>query len=328
MTDLSTTYLGLALKNPIIVGSSGQTSSVEKIKEFEKNGAGAVVLKSLLEEQIEYDVEHTISKQSAHSEFPETFEYIKNYVAQNSIETYLQLIRDCKATVKIPIIASINCNHTGEWVKTAKQIEEAGADALELNIFILPAHGSVTGAEYEQMYFDIIKAVKEQISIPLAVKTGFYFSSLVNMMKQLSAAGIQGLTLFNRFFVPDIDIHNQVLQPTNVFSRPEELYHTLRWVALLSDEVKCNVSASSGIHDAESIIKVLLAGATTTQLTSAIYINGPEWITYSLDVLSSWMKEHNYSKIDEFRGKLSAKNIENAEQYYRAQFIKNHTGIV
>lgn len=327
MIDLTTNYLGLTLKNPLIIGSSGLTNSITKIKEFEEKGAGAIVLKSLFEEQILFDADQIINYHESNNDYPEALDYIKNYTEQNSIETYINLIKDAKKEVNIPIIASINCISKGEWVKIAKHIEMAGADALEINIFALPSNANLSSEAYEQIYFDIISDIKKHTSIPVAVKIGYYFSGLVHMIQRLSWTGIQGLVLFNRFFMPDIDLKNLHIKPTSLYSHPDELYNTLRWIALLSDEIKCNISATTGIHDAEGVIKLLLAGATTTQICSTLYIHGTSKVNEIITGLTDWMQQNNYKTIDEFRGKLNVKRIENPAQYYRVQYMKYHAGI-
>lgn len=325
--NLSVTYLGLPLRSPLIIGSSGLTQSIDKIKEFATLGAGAVVLKSLFEEQILFDSQKTIAYTEGNNDYPEALDYIQNYTEQNSLQNYLNLIKDAKNAVDIPIIASINCVSKGEWIKFAKDIEEAGADALELNIFALPSNFSMSGSEYEKLYFDISSEVKKHMHIPVAIKIGHYFSGLVNMVQKLSWSGIQGLVLFNRFFMPDINIKKMEIHPTNLYSHPDEIYNTLRWVALLSDEITCDISASTGVHDEEGLIKMLLAGANSVQICSAIYLHGSMIIPRLLNGLTQWMQEHHFNSIDQFRGKLNVKHLENPAQYYRVQYMKYHAGI-
>ncbi|MCF8309458.1 MAG: dihydroorotate dehydrogenase-like protein, partial [Bacteroidales bacterium] len=270
MADLSTNYIGLELKNPIIVGSSGLTNSTKKIKEAEEKGAGAVVLKSLFEEQILYNI-HKAKQESIPSNYPEAADYIANYTQSQEVDKYLQLIKESKEQTDIPIIASINCVSDSEWTSFASKIEEAGADALELNIFILPSDKKKESSQNEKMYFNIIDKVLKQVNIPVIAKISYYFSGLANFAQKLSWTGIKGLVLFNRFYSPDIDIDKFSLKPSNVFSSPDELPVSLRWVAMLSDVVHCDISASTGVHSGEAVVKQLLAGAASVQMSSLFY---------------------------------------------------------
>ncbi len=323
MVDLSTNYMGLKLKNPIIIGSSGLTKSVDRIKELEANGAGAIVLKSIFEEQIVHQSNDLIIQSETFNLYPEAADYIQNATKSQAVGDYIQLIRDAKREVKIPIIASVNCMNISEWVNFAKDIENAGADALEINVFFLPHDIDIDGEEYEQRYFEIIEKVKANIKIPIALKIGYYFSSLVHTVQKLSWTGISSLVLFNRFIVPDINLESRKLHAANVFSSPNEINIPLRWIALLSDEVKCDISATTGIHDAEGVIKQLLVGATTTQICSTIYINGPKHIGVILKGLSDWMERNGYKTISDFRGSMSLKKVNNPAVFHRSQYMKH-----
>lgn len=327
MVDLKTKYMGLDLKNPIIVGSSGLTNSVENIIEIEKNGASAVVLKSLFEEQIMQDINKTISQDEHSNMYPEATDYIVNYSKDTAVGNYLQLIKDAKASVNIPIIASVNCVSSAEWVSFASKIEEAGADALELNVFILPSDPRKTGEENEKVYLDIIHQVQKVVSIPIAIKLSYYFSSLAKTALSLSWTGISGMVLFNRFFSPDIDIDKFEVKPTNIFSTPEELPISLRWVAMLSSRLHCDIAASTGVHDGEAVVKQLLAGAKAVQISSVLYKNGFGEINIMLTELKKWMEKHSFSSVDDFIGKMSIKETENPAAYERVQFMKYFSGI-
>jgi len=329
MADLSTTYMGLKLKNPIIAASSGLTKTVENVIELEKNGAAAVVLKSLFEEQIKYEVSKTYN-QSGHDTpyaYAEADDYITNYAKDYSIGEYLKLIRECKEAVSIPIIASVNCVSSHEWTSFAKKIQDAGVDALELNMFILPSDPSRDGEENQKIYLEIIQKVIKEISIPLSIKISHYFSGLANFALKLSWTGIKGMVLFNRFFSPDIDIESMKVTASNVFSTKEELAISLRWVAILSDKVHCDLAASTGVHDGESAIKQLIAGAKAVQCATTLYKNGFGRIGEMLKDIESWMDRHNYDKLDDFMGKLSYKHAENPAPYERVQFMKHFAGI-
>lgn len=326
MTDLTTKYLGLELKNPIIVGSSGLTNSVKKIKEAEEKGAGAVVLKSLFEEQILYNI-HQAKMESISSNYPEANDYIANYTQTQQVDMYLQLIKQAKEETDIPIIASINCVDDSEWTSFASKIEDAGADALELNIFILPSDKKHEGTQNEKMYFDIIEKVLKQVNIPVAAKISYYFSGLAKFAQKLSWTGIKGLVLFNRFYSPDIDINNFKLKASNVFSSPDELPISLRWVAMLSDVVHCDIAASTGVHDGEAVVKELLAGASSVQMSSVFYKHGFDKITEFRDFLQQWMEKHGLESIEDFKGRMSFKQAENPAAYERVQFMKHFSGI-
>jgi len=323
MVDLSTNYMGLHLKNPIIIGSSGLTKTVEKIKELEAKGAGAIVLKSLFEEQIVHDSDMLISQSDTFNMYPEAADYIQNVTKSHSVGDYIQLIKDAKKEVKIPIIASINCVSLSEWVSIAKDIEAAGADALEINIFFLPHNIDIDGVGYEKFYFDIIEKVKASVKIPIALKIGYYFSSLVHTVQKLSWTGVSSLVLFNRFIVPDINLESKKLHASNIFSSPNEISIPLRWIALLSDEVECDISATTGIHDADGVIKQLLVGATTTQICSTLYINGTNQIGIILDGLTKWMELNGYKSIADFRGSMSLKKANNPVLFHRSQYMKH-----
>lgn len=327
MADLRTRYMGLSLRNPIIVGSSGLTNSFEKIKELEKMGAGAVVLKSLFEEQIRFQINHSVTQSESIYSYPEAEDYIGNYTKETNVSEYLALIRKCKSGISIPIIASVNCVSSIEWVSFAQKIQEAGADALELNIFILPSDPKRNSEQNEQVYFDIAMAIIKQVSIPVALKISYYFSSLTNTALKLSWTGIKGMVLFNRFYSPDIDIDKFEVTSSNVLSSPEEISTSLRWVAMLSDRLHCDISASTGVHDGEGVIKQLLAGAKAVQITSCLYKNGTGVIPEMLKFIETWMDKHEFKTTNDFIGKMSFKETDNPAAYERVQFMKHFAGI-
>ncbi|KAF0128285.1 MAG: dihydroorotate dehydrogenase (fumarate) [Bacteroidetes bacterium] len=327
MVNLSTSYMGLKLRNPIIIGSSGLTNSVENIKEAAANGAAAVVLKSLFEEQILHSASSTILQNEVTNLYPEAEDYIRNYTRSNDVDNYLKLIRDSKKAVDIPIIASINCVSSSEWIDFAKKIEEAGADALELNIFVLPSDPHKSGEQNEAVYFEILEKIIRTVKIPVSAKISYYFSGMAKMALKLSWTGISGLVLFNRFFSPDIDIDRFEVKATNVFSTPAELSTSLRWVAMLSTKVQCDIAASTGIHDGKAVIKQLLAGAKAVQIASVLYKKGFKEITIMLDEIQTWMVQHNFKSLDQFIGRMSVKEAENPAAYERVQFMKHFSGI-
>ncbi len=327
MTDLSTTYMGLNLRNPLIIGSSGLTNSLTNIQEIEKQGAGAVVLKSLFEEQIKFEIRKVFSHDNVQSSSTEAEDYIRNYARAHTLNEYTNLIQEAKKTTSIPIIASVNCVSASEWPSFATNIQEAGADGLELNIFVLPSDINSDSKKIEQIYFDIVETVKSKVSIPISLKLSHHFSGLGEMIKKLSWTEVKGIVLFNRFFNPDIDTESFMLKPGNIYSTPDEITNSLRWIAILSDRVQCDLCASTGIHDSTGLIKQLLAGAKAGQICSVLYKNGLDEIEKIVSELQSWMEQKNFSKIDDFRGKMSYKKSENPSAYYRVQFMKHFAGI-
>lgn len=339
---LSTKYMGLQLRSPLIAGSCGLTNSIEHLKEIEKSGAGAIVVKSIFEEQIQYDSAQSLKddtnvwknafkgivNEQEHF-YDEALAYLENYSKEQPLNEYLEFLRKAKKEINIPIIASIHCTTPYNWQYFAKRIQDTGVDALELNVFLLPSDFNRTSAQNEQVYFDIISEVKKYVTIPIALKVGYYFSSLANTLQNLSNSGIASLVLFNRSFNPDINIDKLEMTSGQTFSSKEAYHHTLRWVAIMSGKVPVDIAASTGIHTAEAAIKQLLAGASAVQIVSAMYKNnGIRIFAEILTEMETWMKKHNFKSIDEFRGKFSQENIENPAAYERIQFIKIFTNIV
>lgn len=319
MVKLETNYLGLTLKSPLIISSSGLTNSVDKISKYEALGAGAVVLKSLFEEQINYEagiyVENGLS--------PEAHDYITSYSKTNALEEYLKLIENAKKAVKIPVIASINCMSVNEWISFAKDIQKAGADALELNVFFVASNKEQSSEKYENLYNDLIVKVKHVTNLPLAVKIGYHFTNLPGMVNNLYVRGARGVVLFNRFYEPDIDIENLKLTTSGVFSSPADIRQSLRWVGIISDKVeKIDIAASTGIHDGKAVIKQILAGAKAVQICSVLYKKGDEQMKVILEELENWMSKKNYNTIEAFRGKMNYSRIPDPSLYERSQFMK------
>ncbi|MGD9948165.1 MAG: dihydroorotate dehydrogenase-like protein [Desulfobulbus sp.] len=326
MSDLSTTYLGLPLQNPLIVGSCGLTNSLHSIKELAEYGAGAIVLKSLFEEQIQAEYSHNLAHY--HSDHPASLDYIRHYTRNNAVDEYLRLITDAKKAVPIPIIASINCISNKEWISFARSVESQGADALELNISLLPSNPNRSAQENESLYFDILDQVRLQVAIPIVLKMSRYSSTLANLVARLSWTGkVDGFVLFNRYYRPDIDIESMTIKAADIFSTPLENIETLRWIALLSRSTDLDLVASTGIHDSEGLIKQLLAGATAVEVVSTIYQHGPQQINRMLEGLCQWMTAHSYNSIDTFRGALSYQKAEDPAAYERIQFMKQYGGI-
>lgn len=326
MIDLSTKYLGLNLRNPIIVGSSGLTDSVEKIKNLEAKGAGAVVLKSIFEEEITLEYEHILKEAQEIGYHDENLDYFDVKIKQNNIANYLAMISNAKKSVKIPIIASINCLSSYEWIYFAKKMQDAGADAIELNMFVLPNNIEKTDNEIEKIYFDIADKVLKDVTIPISLKISPYFTNIGNMVKRLSEKGVAGFVLFNRFYNIDIDVDKKEITSANVLSNSSEHTMTLRWIAMLSKKVKCDFSASTGIHDGKSVVKQILAGASAVQMVSAFYKNGSSYIKNVLDEINVWMVENNYKSINDFKGIMSQSASNNPAMYERVQFMKYFGG--
>ena len=321
--DLSVNYLGLKLKSPIVVGSSSITHSIEKLKQIEQSGAGAVVLKSIFEEEIQLEYNHVVRENS--DEEAVNLGYLDYYdykIKEDNLKKYIHLIEDAKREIKIPVIASVNCTTSYEWTFFAKKLQDAGADAIEINLFILPSDFSMECTTVEQRYMEIIKKVKEQVTIPVAVKLSYYFADLAAFVKRVSEQGVDGVVLFNRFFHPDFDIENLKIVPSNVLSRSSDLAISLRWMSILSGRIDCSLIASTGVHDGASIVKEILAGADAVQVVSSLYKHGINYIEDMTEDLKSWMSRHGHEKIDDFRGKMSQVNSPNPAEYERVQFMK------
>ena len=325
MSTLGTSYLGLELKSPVIAGSSNFTSTVESIIEAESAGAGAVVLKSLFEEQIVSQAASLSSREA----YPEADDYLSYYTRTNSVENYLTLISKARKSVGIPVIASINCFSDRGWTDFALQVEKAGAHALEVNLFFMPVDMHQTSAQAEAAYFKITDALKKRLTIPVSIKIGFRFSNILNVAWQMHNHGASGLVLFNRFYEPDIDISSLNIIPAPVLSTPMEKRYVLRWIGMVSAlNMEMDISASTGVHTGEDAIKYLLAGATTVQVCSALYKRGFTVISEINDALRKWMNDKEFSRISDFRGKLNYRNIENPSLFERSQFMKHYSSYI
>jgi dihydroorotate dehydrogenase (fumarate) len=327
MTDLTTHYLGLKLRNPLIAGSSGLSNSVKGVKEFEDNGAGAVVLKSIFEEEIVFEYQDILKEASEKGLNMDQFDYYDYQIKDEKLKKYTALISECKSSVSIPVIASINCVYSHEWTAFAKHLQDAGADALELNMFFLPSDFARTTEEKEKAYFQIIENLKKTVSIPIALKISYYFSNLGPMIQQLSETGIAGLVLFNRFYSPDFDIDKLEVVSSNVFSNPSDLHLSLRWIAIMAERVSCDLAASTGVHDGNALIKQILAGANAVQVVSSFYNNGKGQIKTMLSILEEWMTKKGFNSLSDFRGKMSQAKSSNPAAYERVQFMRYFGGV-
>jgi dihydroorotate dehydrogenase (fumarate) len=315
--DLSVNYLGLKLKSPIVAGSSSLTMNLNNLRKIEKAGAGAIVLRSLFEEEITLEYEHLVK---AGVESEGYMDYYDVKIKNDNIKSYLQFIKDAKSTINIPVIASVNCTSAHEWTYFAKKLEEAGADAIELNMFIMPSDFDKKCDEVQAIYMDIIDKVKSSTKLPISVKLSYYFADLARFVKEVSSK-VDGVILFNRFFHPDFDIENFKIISSNVLSRTTDIAISLRWISILAGKINSSLIASTGVHDGQAVIKEILAGADATQVVSALYKNGIEYIDDMTTELKEWMEKHEFKTLDEFRGKMSQKNIKNPAVVERVQFM-------
>lgn len=326
MQNLKTRYLGFELKNPVIVASCGITGKIEGIKKCCEAGAGAIVLKSLFEEQIFADKDE-IESYSLPSWHSEAFEYVKNIGMSLGPENYAKLIQEAKRFTDIPVIASLNCVSSKGWLKYARQIESAGADALEINMATINKGPLYDSKMVEDEFISVVEKLSGSLRIPVSIKIGPHFSSLPNFTQNLRAAGARGIVIFNRFYQFDIDTKSMKVVPGQKFSSPEEINLSLRWTAILSGILKCDIASARGIHDSGGIIKMLLAGANAVQICSALYINGLGCIKDMLKEISDWMDARGFESISDFQGKLSQKESDKPELYHRLQYIKALVGI-
>lgn len=319
MVDLKMKFIGLEMPSPIIAGSCGLTSDIKKLEEMAANGVGAVILKSIFEEQIHREASEHITDNS----YPEETDYIRHYIRANTIQQYIDLVKQAKERLSIPVIGSISCLQDGEWIDFARELEKAGADALELNAFILPTDEFKESKEVEAMYYAIVRHVKSVVNIPVIIKIGRYFTNLSAFVSKLKAYGADAVTIFNRFYEPDIDIERMAMGAAPVFSSAMELRTTLRWTGILcGKDPKLQLSASTGVHSGEAAIKLLLAGAATVQVCSVLYEEGLGAISKINDSMAEWMQRKGFESVDAFRGKLSYADANHAERYERAQFMK------
>lgn len=323
MANLSTKYAGLNLSSPIIAASSGLTETVQNIVELEQAGVGAVVLKSIFEEEILMEMDQVMQQMTGKPYiFPETMDYMDEEPHEDLVRKYLRLITESKAAVKIPVIASINCVSNQKWTYLAEEIEKAGADAIELNLFSLPSDLVVPASELEEMYLTMVEKVVKQVKIPVTIKISHYYTALGQMISKFGKTGIKGLVLFNRYYSPDIDINAQELSGSFVLSAPSDISLPLRWIALMSGSVKTDFAATTGIHSGESVIKALLAGATVVQVASILYKDGMKSVQELNKFVLDWMKEKKYEKITDFKGKLNYKSSSNPASWERVQFMR------
>ena len=322
--NLTTNYLGMELRTPLVASASPLSEEIDTIKKMEDKGISAVVLYSLFEEQLEieqYELHHhmtfgTDSFAEALNYFPEPETF------HTGPEQYLNHIRKAKEAVKIPIIASLNGSSLGGWTDYAKQIQEAGADALELNVYQIPAEMDRTSAEIEQSIVDIVKAVKGAVTIPVAIKLSPFFSNMAHMAKKLDDAGANSLVLFNRFYQPDIDLEALEVKTNVLLSTPQALRLPMRWIAILYNRIKADLAATSGIHQPEDALKMLMVGADVTMMAAALLRFGVDHIKHMEDGMRRWMEEHEYESVNQMQGSMSQVNVADPTKFERAQYMK------
>src|SRR6201987_3902302 len=323
MVDLTTYYMGMKLRTPLVVSASPLSQEIGSIRRLEDVGASAVVLYSLFEEQLRQESleldyhlnEGTESFAESITYFPQASEY------RLGPEGYLEHIRKAKEAVSIPVIASLNGATAGGWAEYAKEIEHAGADALECNIYSIPTDADRTSAEVEQTYLDIVKAVKDAVEIPVAVKISPFFSNLANMAKRLDRTGADGLVLFNRFYQPDIDLDELEIRPNVLLSTPQALRLPLTWIGILYGRIRVNLAATSGVHSAEDVLKLLMVGADVTMLCSALLRNGINHLRHLEHGLREWMETHEYDSVRQMKGSMSQMHCNDPGAFERAQYM-------
>jgi dihydroorotate dehydrogenase (fumarate) len=322
--DLSTDYLGLHLKNPLVASASPLSRQVDRVRELEDAGIGAVVMFSLFEEEIRHEslqLHHYLEHGT--QSFAEALDYFPDHESYDvGPDAYLEHLRQLKAAVGIPIIGSLNGTSLGGWIEYARRIEEAGADALELNVYYIPTEITTTSQDVEQLYLDILREVKRCVGIPVAVKLSPYFSAMAHMAQQLDWNGADGLVLFNRFYQPDIDLESLRAFPHVLLSTPQALRLPLRWIAILYGQISADLAATSGVHSHEDVLKVLMAGAKVAMMASALLKHGPGHVRQLLHQLGDWMEEHEYESVRQLQGSMSQRHCANPTAFERANYLK------
>jgi dihydroorotate dehydrogenase (fumarate) len=323
--DLTTTYMGMKLRSPLVPSASPLSEDIDNIQRMEDAGASAVVMHSLFEEQLRlesYELHHYLTHGS--ESFPEALTYFPEPVNfRIGPETYLEHIRKAKEKVNIPIIASLNGSSVGGWTNYARQIQQAAADALELNIYYVPTDTELTSHDIEQTYIDILHSVKAAVTIPVAVKLSPYFTNLANMAKRLDEAGADALVLFNRFYQPDINLNYLQVEPNVLLSTPHSMRLPLRWIAILCDRIRADLAATSGIHRGEDVLKMLMAGANITMLCSVLLRHGIKQIRVIEQEMREWMEKNEYESVQQMQGSMSQKNCPNPSAFERAQYMRS-----
>ena len=327
--DLTTKYMGLSLKNPLMAAASPLTSTVKSIQRLEKAGIAAIVLPSLFEEQIrrEQEEEERIAL-SRNDLFPEATSFLPSGMTlERGSQAYLDTIHKAKAAVDIPVIASLNGCSEGGWVDYARQIEQAGADGIELHIYYNPPSLDITGRQVEEVYLDVARRVKNSVTIPVALKVDPFFSAFGNMARQFDEIGVDALVMFNRMLQPDFNLNNMLVEPSWPISKAGEIGIPLRWISVLHGKVNASLAATSGAYDHEDIIKYLLGGADTVMLASALIRNGADYVSVLLKGLEVWLKQRDFEDLNEMRGMMSQRSVANPEAFERANYIRTVDGV-
>lgn len=320
--DTNCEYLGLKLKSPIIVGSCGLTYNLDDILRIEQHGAGAVILKSVFEEEIIHDLKRNSSVLAPVEHYGESYEYIASHVADDSLSKRYEIIKEAAQRLTIPVIGSINCFSHENWLTYAKRFEDCGCKALELNMAILPYETSLSAEDVERTFSNIVQSIKLSVSIPVSVKVGPYFTDMAKFMQRLSWLGIQGITMFNKSMQIDIDVDDLTMRSASCLSAHDVFYDTLRWVAILTNKLRCPISAVGGVYTPEDVVKLLLAGAGSVQVVSCLYKNGIEYLDILNAGLRNWMNKKGYESIDQFRGIMSVPTHDKASIAMRTQFMR------
>ena len=325
--DLRTTYLGMELANPLVVSASPLGRDIERLIRLQEAGAAAVVLPSLFEEQIDHESyqAHAVMEHGAES-FAEALSYLPEMTSYNTgPEQYLKLVRRARRELTVPVIASLNGASPGGWTSYAERMVDAGASAIELNVYLIAADIDESAQQVEQRYLDIVESVRGVIEVPLAVKIGPFFSSMGNMARRIVEAGADGLVLFNRFYQPNIDLDDLEVVPDLVLSTQSELLLPLRWIAILHDRVEASLAASTGAHDGFDVIKLLLAGADVTMMASALLLHGPARMREAIDTLYTWLDSNEYESVEQMKGSMSWQGAPNPSAFERANYMEQLT---
>jgi dihydroorotate dehydrogenase (fumarate) len=324
VTDLSTTYLGLTLRNPLVASPSPLCEDLDNIRRMEDAGAGAVVLHSLFEEQITLESHYLDRHLSQGAEsFAESLTYFPDMTSYNlGPDGYLEHVRRAKAAVSIPVIGSLNGVSTGGWIKYARKIQEAGADALELNVYFIPTDPEMSGADVEQMYVELVRDVAASVTIPVAIKLGHAFSAMANLAHRLDQAGARALVLFNRFYQPDLDLEHLEVVPHLTLSSPYELLLRLHWVAILYGHIRADLAVTGGVHTAQDVLKAMMAGARVAMMTSALLKHDIELLRVVRANLTAWMEAHEYASVREMQGSMSHRSVAEPAAFERANYLR------
>ncbi len=325
--DTKTKYLGLDIDSPIVVGSCGLTNDINNLVKMEQAGAGAVIVKSVFEEQIIYDIKRNLSMMAPTDAYGMSYEYVASHVSDDSLGKHFELIKEAKKRLHIPVVGSINCYSFENWMTYTQRFQEAGCDALELNMAILPYETTLSNEDVDRLFSNIINTLRKSVSIPISIKVSQNFTDMANFMQRLSWMNINGITMFNKSLNVDIDIDKMELTHAPSLSNPDDIFNTLRWVAILSKKLRCDISASTGVHSPADVVKMLLAGAGTVQVVSCLYKNGVDYLRTLNDGLRKWMEEKGFESLSQFRGNMAVKPNEEASMFFRTQFMKHFAQI-